>query len=157
TIGDTIVAGNTCYYGQNGDFSGGFNSSVTIDRGYNLIGVLHEGEFSGPHDRVGNDKSPINPLLAPLGDYGGPTQPMPLPPGSPAIGTGDPGQTGTPDQRGFTRGSSVDIGAFQTRSSYALVVQTTGDVGAPAREFDLRGAIDVADLLGGSQAITFSP
>jgi hypothetical protein len=157
TIGDTIVAGNTCYYGQNGDFSGGFNSSVTIDRGYNLIGVLHEGEFSGPHDRVGNDKSPINPLLAPLGDYGGPTQTMPLLPGSPAIGTGDPGQTGTPDQRGFTRGSSVDIGAFQTQSSYALVVQTTGDVGAPAREFDLRGAIDVADLLGGSQAITFSP
>ena len=54
-----------------------------------------------------------NPLLAPLGNYGGPTQTMALLPGSPAIGTGDPGQAGTADQRGYTRGGRVDIGAYQ--------------------------------------------
>ena len=30
-----------------------------------------------------------NPLLAPLGNYGGPTRPSPLLPGSPAIGAGN--------------------------------------------------------------------
>ena len=54
-----------------------------------------------------------SPLLGTLGDYGGPTATIPLLPGSPAIGMGDLAQAGTTDQRGYTRGSSVDIGAFQ--------------------------------------------
>src|SRR5262249_20459306 len=61
--------------------------------------------------------STADPLLAPLGNYGGPTQNMALRPGSPAI---DPGtSTGAPaqDQRGVSRpqGAAVDIGAFESR------------------------------------------
>jgi hypothetical protein len=56
-----------------------------------------------------------DPMLAPLGDYGGPTQTRPPLYGSPAIDAG----TTTPlttDQRGFARvvGSAVDIGAVET-------------------------------------------
>ena len=40
------------------------------------------GNFTGDHNVIGVN----NPLLAPLGDYGGPTQTMPLLPGSPASG-----------------------------------------------------------------------
>ena len=55
--------------------------------------------------------------LAPLGNYGGPTQTMPLLPGSPAIDAGDDSVTNflATDQRGFPRvaGSAVDIGACE--------------------------------------------
>jgi hypothetical protein len=56
-----------------------------------------------------------DPLLAPLGDYGGPTQTMPLLPGSPAIDAGT--ATGAPatDQRGVGRVGAVDMGAFESR------------------------------------------
>jgi hypothetical protein len=66
---------------------------------------------SSTNNLIGGD-----PLLAPLGDYGGPTQTMPLLPGSPAI---DAGTTGdgipTTDQRGVPRVGGVDIGAFESQ------------------------------------------
>jgi uncharacterized repeat protein (TIGR01451 family) len=49
-------------------------------------------------DLVGSDANPINPLLAPLGNYGGPTQTMPPLPGSPAI---DAGATPPPSAYGL--------------------------------------------------------
>ena len=60
-------------------------------------------------------------MLGTLGNYGGPTQTIPLLPGSPAIGAGSPalavdpstGQALTADQRGYTPSSMADIGAFQ--------------------------------------------
>jgi hypothetical protein len=73
-----------------------------------------EGGYSGSHDLVGGD-----PELAPLGDYGGPTQTMALLPGSPAIDAGDSTAPGLPttDQRGFARisGTAVDIGAYEVQ------------------------------------------
>ena len=67
--------------------------------------------------RIGGD-----PLLAPLGDYGGPTQTMPPLPGSPAIDAGDNAAASglATDQRGMARVQSggyglpvVDIGAVE--------------------------------------------
>ncbi len=60
-----------------------------------------------------------NPLLAPLDDYGGPTQTMALLPGSPAIDAGSNAliPTGiTTDQRGEPRivNGTVDIGAVES-------------------------------------------
>ncbi|MEO5715708.1 MAG: choice-of-anchor Q domain-containing protein [Luteolibacter sp.] len=52
-----------------------------------------------------------NPLLAPLGEYGGPTRTMPPLPGSPAINAGT--TTLTTDQRGFPRVDTPDIGAVE--------------------------------------------
>jgi hypothetical protein len=64
----------------------------------------------------------VNPLLAPLGNYGGPTQTMRPLPGSPVIGAGStvliPAGI-TTDQRGEPRivNGKVDIGAVQSQGS----------------------------------------
>ena len=60
------------------------------------------GSYSGSHDLIGG-----NPLLAPLGDYGGPTQTMALLPGSPAIGAG--GSVTTLSSAGVTDTSSASV------------------------------------------------
>ncbi|MGH7224886.1 MAG: choice-of-anchor Q domain-containing protein, partial [Gemmataceae bacterium] len=122
TLNNTIVANNT----SGGDL------------------YLDGGTFSGSNDLIGDgsDLSSFsnslsgNPLLAPLGNYGGPLvgasgaqealQTMALLPGSPAIDAGsnaliatDPatGMLYATDQRGDPRvsGSSVDIGAFESQ------------------------------------------
>ena len=56
-----------------------------------------------------------NPLLGTLGNYGGPTETIPLLAGSPAIDAGDPNSFPPADQRGYARpfGPGPDIGAFE--------------------------------------------
>ncbi|MBK8051349.1 MAG: hypothetical protein IPK16_32170 [Anaerolineales bacterium] len=58
-----------------------------------------------------------DPLLAPLGDYGGPTWTAPLLPGSKALNAGDAAACLATDQRGVTRpqGSACDLGAFESQ------------------------------------------
>ena len=73
---------------------------------------------------------------------------MALLPGSAAIGQGIAVSGVTTDQRGFPLDSPIDIGAFQSHSSY-VVVKTTSDRGLPAGELDLRRAVDLADVLTG--------
>ena len=74
--------------------------------------------------------NPAQPILAPLGWYGGSTQTMIPLPGSVAIGAGMVTATDNPstDQRGLFRdstiGASVDAGAVQTNY---LIVTTTND------------------------------
>jgi hypothetical protein len=82
----------------------------------------------GSHgNQVGTSQAPIDPLLAPLGNYGGPTQTMALLPGSPAIGAGTSSRAPSTDQRGFSRGSTVDIGAFQSQGfTLTPVASSTG-------------------------------
>jgi hypothetical protein len=81
------------------------------------------------NDQVGTIATPLNALLAVLGNYGGPTKTHALLPGSTAIDTGnncvtDVAHCGdasipqlTTDQRGFGRqvNGTVDIGAFESR------------------------------------------
>ena len=76
----------------------------------------------------------VNPLLSPLGNYGGATQTFALLPGSPAIDAGASPGAGIPatDQRGALRGpaglnagTTADIGAYEASSSY--LVTTTAD------------------------------
>ena len=109
---NTIVAGNN-FANSAFDLSGNFNLDHSLiqdvngftdtDSGSNLFGV--------------------DPLLDPLGDYGGPTQSMALLPGSPAIDAGSNalavdanGEPLTTDQRGLPRtvNGTVDIGAFES-------------------------------------------
>jgi hypothetical protein len=126
--------------------------ATVSSQGHNLIGNgTGSSGFSGAAgDQVGTSGSPINPLLAPLGNNGGPTQTRALLPGSPAIDTGDncvsqnPGCLTTPlssDQRGtgFLRnsGAAVDIGAFEVQP-----VQYEGDV-APRPSGN--GSLSLAD------------
>ena len=66
----------------------------------------------------------INPLLAPLGNYGGPTPTMALLAGSPAIDTADSAAFPATDQRGYPRpyGPAPDIGAFEYSTPNGLVL-----------------------------------
>ncbi len=97
--------------------------------------------------------------LAPLAFYGGPTQTMALLAGSAAIGKGIAVRGITTDQRGFALDSPIDIGAFQTQPSTGkLVVNSTADgSGNQPGKLDLRGAVNLADVLKGAQTITFDP
>ena len=80
--GNTIVAGNTATTGGP-DAHGTFASS-----GHNLIGATDGSTGWVGSDLTGTAAQPLDPLLAPLGNYGGTTQTMALLPGSPAIGKG---------------------------------------------------------------------
>jgi predicted outer membrane repeat protein len=150
---DTIVAGNVATSGP--DISG----SVEATSGYNLVGNGSgmTGISDGVnHNQVGTAASPIDPQLAPLGYYGGPTQTYPLLPGSPALGTGDPTITGT-DQRGQPLpGAGNDIGAFQSQANPFLVTTLT-DPGQLTGLLSLREALTLAGTLTGSNTVSFDP
>ena len=106
---NTIIAGNTAATGV--DCSGTLNSL-----GSNLIGDETDCDFvSTTGDQVGTSASPIDPLLGPLQDNGGPTFTQELLLGSPAIDAGDNPACPPEDQRGVVRpqGPDCDIGSFE--------------------------------------------
>ncbi len=114
TLINTIVAGN-----RSATTVKDIDSPVEPGSTNNLIGdgTGVSGITNGVSGNiVGTAAAPIDPLLAPLGNYGGPTLSMPPLPGSPAIGAGKSG-AGIPatDQRGKPRGGSIDIGSVQTQ------------------------------------------
>jgi CSLREA domain-containing protein len=133
---NSIIANNTAPTGP--DIVGTLNS-----QGYNLIENTSNTTITG--DMTGNITG-VDPMLAPLGNYGGPTETHALLPGSPAIDKGSSPAINT-DQRGFTRpvdvpgippaigDDSSDIGAFETQVG---VVANTNDSGAGS----LRDAIN---------------
>ena len=149
TLGNTIVAGNTAT-------SGGPDASGAISsQGHNLIGETDGGSGWVGTDLTGTIAQPLNASLAPLGDYGGPTQTMPPLYGSPAIDAGDnslvPGGI-TTDQRGQPRtfNGTVDIGAYELQVVLvaSLVVDTTADYSDPTDgKTTLREAIASANAL----------
>ena len=111
TLHNCIVAGNTSLGGP--DISNGRSNFVSA--GGNLIGN-NTGLRWEPlaSDRVGTSDAPLDPRLAPLGHYGGPTPTMPPQPGSPVLDAGETNSL-TNDQRGFPRsiGTAPDIGAVE--------------------------------------------
>src|SRR5262249_11752972 len=86
-------------------------------------------------NQVGTAAIPIDPLLDPLGDYGGLTQTMRLRVGSPALDAGDPAELGVNDQRQVPRSGGVNIGAYQA-SATAFKVDAPSKV-KPGAPFDL--------------------
>ncbi len=141
TMTNSIVAGNTT------DISG------TVTGSHNLIGTGGSGGLSNGTN--GNIVGVANPGLATLGSYGGPTQTMPLLPGSPAIGKGT-GSGVTNDQRGFALDGTIDMGAFQVQTG-PLVVNTVVDGPAASGRLSLRQAVNLANAISGNQSITFDP
>jgi hypothetical protein len=144
-VQNTILAGNSTSATYGGpDIAGAVDSSSS----YNLVGIA-DSTFSGisngsQGNQIGSPSNPIDPLLAPLGDQGGPTQTMALLPGSPTLNAGDPSQAGVADQRGAVRSGGVYIGAFQ--ASAASFVITAPDTATTGVAFDV--SVAVVDSFG---------
>jgi hypothetical protein len=122
-VGNTIVAVNTAPTGPD-------SVGTNVSQGNNLIGNTSGSSGWVGSDLTGTLAAPVDPLLAPLGAFGGSTQTMPLLPGSPAIDAGSnvliPASV-TTDQRGLPRivNSLVDIGAFES-SGFTIAVTSGG-------------------------------
>ena len=90
-----------------------------VSGSYNLIGTVGSGGLVNGAN--GNIVGVANPDLGPLGNYGGPTETIPLVVGSPAIGAGSSSISGvtipTTDQRGLPVDSPPDIGASRSSTS----------------------------------------
>jgi hypothetical protein len=138
TLSDTIVTSASTAPGAN--CSGAF-----ISGGHNLESTAPtQCGLTGTGDLVG-----VNPLLDALGDYGGPTDTMALPLGSPAVGNGNCSDfSPAVDQRGLPRPgageTTCDIGADEFQHATASVtcpvtaldqpIPCTASVTAPAGE-----------------------
>ena len=105
TLTNTIVAGNT---------RGSLPSDIAgaavdiLSSFHNLIGP---GGSGGLTNGIQGNHVGVNPLLAPLANYGGPVKTFALLPGSPAI---DAGIGTDPDARGIDPVGPKDIGAFES-------------------------------------------
>jgi hypothetical protein len=121
-VRNTIIAGNTARSASSGpDIYGAVTS-----QGYNLIGISDGGTITPMSgDQIGTAGAPIDPLLGPLQDNGGPTLTRLLLSGSPAIDRGGAADGVTTDQRDLPRpvddpdwpnaigGDGSDIGAVE--------------------------------------------
>jgi CSLREA domain-containing protein len=140
TLENSIIAGNAAIGGGAENLAGS---------GVDSIVWLGENMVSG------------DPMLAPLGDYGGRTQTMPPLAGSPTIDAAVwLGTTPGTDQRGFARpaGAAPDIGAVEL--AQAIVTTTTDENdGAPGLGTgdSLREAIAAATASPGAELIRFAP
>jgi hypothetical protein len=154
SLQNTLLAGNHAT-SADPDIQG----SVSSTSSYNLVGdgTGLSGISDGVnHNRVGTSASPIDPRLAPLDFYGGPTPTFALLPGGPALGAGDPSLADGTDQRGQLRAAgSIDIGAFQTQAD-PFVVTTLTDPGRLSGLLSLREAISLANVLPGDDTVSFA-
>ncbi|MEI6653274.1 MAG: choice-of-anchor D domain-containing protein [Verrucomicrobiota bacterium] len=114
TLRNSLIAQNTAPSGPDIQRVSGTLSSV----GANLIGdnSTVTAEFpAGPLH--GTAAAPVNPLLGPLADNGGPTLTRAFQGNSPAVDAGvDTGSTPVTDQRGYSRvlGNGMDLGAVES-------------------------------------------
>ena len=155
-VGNAPVLNNTIL-AENSSTSGAADLNGIIDStsSYNLLGngvsapagqgniVLAGGQSAG---------------LAPLGNYGGPTETHVLLSGSPAIDAGsDSEATGlATDQRGLSRFvGTVDIGAVETERLYFLVSTTVDELDGDhsAGDLSLREAVQLANAATGPATI----
>ncbi len=119
TIENSVVAGN--FDNQSAGTSGtpsdlvpDPDSVLTVND--SLIGVADGLTITGTNNLSGTAASPLDPLLGPLAENGGPTRTQALLPGSPALDAGSSSETY--DQRGENRnfGGGADIGAYEAQS-----------------------------------------
>ncbi|NEP57593.1 MAG: DUF4347 domain-containing protein [Symploca sp. SIO2G7] len=122
-IANSIVAENNATEFDPDVGSVSLDAAPITDNGNNLIGIDTTGAFT-TSTLVGSLAEPLNPGLAPLRRYGGPTRTHALLPDSPALDAGSNALIPmgfTTDQRGANRitNTTVDIGAFEVQG-YAL-------------------------------------
>lgn len=128
-----IVAGNTA---AEDIFNAGqlYGPATIIRTGANIIQSITNGEYASD---TGPAAITADPLLAPLGDYGGPTPTLALRPGSPARNAST-GSTATVDQRGYPSAGVPDIGAYEAGNAHltnynAYIWETLPATATPAQ------------------------
>jgi hypothetical protein len=116
TLTNTIIAGNETYMAVPNDMESGRSNNQgpvahIIRKGTNIVQIFSE--FNGATDSiVGPEPLTADPLLAPLGNYGGFSKTMALKRGSPARNAS--GSSGsTLDQRGIPMTGIPDLGAYE--------------------------------------------
>ena len=116
TLRSSIVALNNASTGKDLGDDGSFVSSD-----YNLIGQDDLNVFTAKaNDSEGTSASPIDPMIGPLADNGGPTQTHELMKGSLAYNAGNPNDM-DPDQRGEpVFGARRDMGSYEAQSSLGI-------------------------------------
>jgi hypothetical protein len=142
---NTLIAGN--FRNPTGTTRDDVFGALNSGGDYNLIGdgTGMTGLSDGVNGNlVGSAAAPIDPLLGPLQDNGGPTKTHALLAGSPALNAGDAAQLGEADQRGVVRSGGVNIGAYQASAS-AFVVTMPGTVAA-GTPFDV--TVQAVDIFG---------
>jgi len=147
---NSIVAGNA---GGDVDFVAGTGVNSFSSFGFNLIGT---GNAASTFNSTGDITNNFDPLLEPLGSYGGRTQTMPPLAGSPAIDAAPGVANLDADQRGFARSRDgnndstaiPDIGAAEATFRF---VTSDLDSGADT----LRQALADAAATPGWEAIAF--
>jgi hypothetical protein len=118
---NSILAGNTSEDIYNG------SASTVNAGGSNIVQVLvNAGTLLGTNTILA-----VNPQLAPLGNYGGPTLTMTPLPGSPAIDVA-PFTTLLTDQRGYSRvfGPAPDLGAVEFEVSPTVTTAADSGIGS---------------------------
>ena len=134
TLANDTISGNSAQYGGGVDNGGTATLNNTIVANSPSGGDIF-GSVSGSNNLIDDGSSglepttnlvDVDPMLDPLGNYGGPTQTMALLSGSPAIGAGSTalavdanGVSLQYDQRGIgyhrTKNDTVDIGAYEVQ------------------------------------------
>jgi len=129
TINNSTISGNSAT-SSGGDFGGGIDGMATLQNsivanntyGGNCYGTMTSNGYNLSSDNTCNfsssgDLNNTDPKLGQLGNYGGPTQTLPLLFGSPAIDAGNPngctdgkGHLLKTDQRGKPRPDREDTG-----------------------------------------------
>ncbi len=106
----SVTVRNSILYGDHG-YVGYPEYRVTLP----IPTTMTYSDVQGGYSGTGNISA--NPLLGPLGYYGGSTKTFPLLPGSTAIDAADSTACPATDQRGVTRpqGSGCDMGAFEAQ------------------------------------------
>jgi hypothetical protein len=142
---NTLIAGN--FNGATGTTGDDVRGALNPSGDYNLIGdgTGMTGLSDGVNGNlVGSAAAPIDPVLGPLQDNGGPTQTMALGAGSPAIDAGNNAYATDWDQRGegFPRifNGIIDIGAFEYQGAGSAPLFTSsvrGNQPAAGAPFDV--------------------
>jgi hypothetical protein len=126
------------------DFSGNFTTASNNFLGDGTGSNLPPGNPDSTGNIVGTSGAPIDPLLGPLANNGGPTQTMALLAGSPCLDAGTASGAPSTDQRGVSRGTPPDIGAYELEPSATDAAGIS--LGFPA-DPALRAALDA--VMGG--------
>jgi hypothetical protein len=165
---DTALLANN----QGGGIFASTNSTVSLSNtilayspsGWNSLGTVIDGGHNISSDGTAgftavSSKNNTDPILGPLGDYGGGQLTLPLLAGSPAIDAGDSDSCPPTDQRGISRpyGSGCDIGAFESAPPYTVAGTIRGNADPRGITISIGNVLTNGDASGRYRLVGLSP